>query len=193
MKTLQSCLMAAVFSLSLGAPVALAAQRPDAWITVKVKSALAARKDVKAVGTKVDTTNGVVTLRGEVRSLAEKELAGRYAREIEGVIRVDNQLVVRGEERRERKALDYRDEGTLGTAPGDRALNRASDVALAGRVKAALAAHRGTSAFRTNVDAMNGKVVLYGTARSAAEKEQAEKVVRRVEGVRFVDNRIEIQ
>lgn len=193
MKTLQSCLMAAVFSLSLGAPIARAAQRPDAWITVKVKSALAARKDVKAIGTKVDTNNGVVTLRGEVRSLAEKELAGRYAREVEGVIRVDNQLVVKGEERRERKALDYRDEGTRGTAPGDRALNRAGDAALAGRVKAALAAHRGTSAFRTNVDAMNGKVVLYGTARSAAEKEQAEKVVRGVEGVRFVDNRIEIQ
>jgi osmotically-inducible protein OsmY len=71
--------------------------RPDAWITTKVKSALATHRDVSAFGTHVQTKNGIVILRGKVNNQAEKDLAGRYAKEVEGVRGVENKLTVKGE------------------------------------------------------------------------------------------------
>lgn len=162
-------------------------RKPDSWITTKVKATLATHKNVNAIGTNVDTKNGVVTLKGEVKTLAEKDLAARYAREVEGVRSVNNMLMIKGEERAD---VDSRESGE---GVGDAALNNMGDAALTGRVKAALAAQRATSAIRTNVDTERGAVTLRGTAKSGAERDLAEKVVRDVKGVRSVENRIEVK
>jgi osmotically-inducible protein OsmY len=42
----------------------------------------------------VKTDRGIVTLRGEARHHAEKELVERLVSDIKGVIRVDNQMKV---------------------------------------------------------------------------------------------------
>lgn len=200
MRTKRITLLAALAAALLAGGVAEAA-RPDSWITAKVKSKLAAAKDVGAFGTNVDTRDGVVTLRGEVDTEAEKTLAGRYAREIEGVRRVDNQLVVRGMPDREDTGVFDRDDAasddTREQVPqrgwGDRALGGIDDAAITARVKSALAGTRGTRALKTNVDTKQGTVTLTGTARSESEKELAEEVAKGVNGVREVDNQIQVR
>ena len=66
----------------------------DAGITVKVKTALAAEKDVSATKINVDTVQGNVTLSGQVANQSEAERAIQVARAVEGVKSVDSRLSV---------------------------------------------------------------------------------------------------
>ena len=59
----------------------------------------------------------------------------------------------------------------------------ASDAAINGKVKAALAADDLVKARNINVDTVRGVVTLNGTVNSAAEKAQAIKVARGIDGV----------
>lgn len=72
--------------------------RPDAWLTTKVKSKLATDMDTRARDVDVDTENAIVTLSGVVRSQQEAQLAERLARETEGVREVRNELQVEARE-----------------------------------------------------------------------------------------------
>ena len=68
----------------------------DVTIGTKMKTALAADPELSALKINVDTTQGNVRLRGEVRSVALRRKAEDMARKIEGVKSVDNQLMVTG-------------------------------------------------------------------------------------------------
>ncbi|HHK4154607.1 TPA: BON domain-containing protein [Pseudomonas aeruginosa] len=57
----------------------------DTWITSKVKSSLIANKNVSGVDIKVETNKGVVSLSGNVKSDAERDLAIETAKGIKGV------------------------------------------------------------------------------------------------------------
>jgi osmotically-inducible protein OsmY len=166
----RNSLFAALAVLALLGGSAGAMDHPDSWITTKVKAELATHKDVSAIHTKVITSNGVVTLTGKVRSEAEKELAERYARGIEGVQAVENLLVVVSEEP---SAMD--------------------DASVTMRVKMALAGDRATSALHTDVSTTDGIVTLTGTATSEAEKDLSARVAKDVKGVKSVDNKIEVK
>ncbi len=67
----------------------------DGSLTAKIKSKMALDDTVKALNLDVDTTAGVVTVKGYVRTEAERERALRLARETDGVIRVVDNLRVR--------------------------------------------------------------------------------------------------
>ncbi len=77
-----------------GLAFTIACGQTDAGITTSVKSRLAADEAVKAYQVDVDTANKVVTLRGDVETIAQKEQAVRLARETEGVRDVIDQLRV---------------------------------------------------------------------------------------------------
>jgi osmotically-inducible protein OsmY len=66
----------------------------DAWITSKIKTQLIGADGVHASGINVDTADGVVTLRGNVRSEAEHQKALSIARSSRGVVKVVDQLAV---------------------------------------------------------------------------------------------------
>lgn len=66
----------------------------DATVTARVKAALVADPDLSALEIDVDSKDGVVTLRGSVDSASESARAGTLASDTEGVVSVDNQLVV---------------------------------------------------------------------------------------------------
>src|SRR5687767_7025510 len=68
----------------------------DVTIGTKLKAALAADPELSALKINVDTTQGNVRLRGEVKSMALRRKAEETARKIEGVKSVDNQLMVTG-------------------------------------------------------------------------------------------------
>jgi len=89
---LKSALLAAVV---LSLPVAAyAGSRPDAWITMKAKTALYLAEDVKGTAINVDTINGRVTLYGTVHNEKEKTRAAEEVNKIEGVSGVRNLLRV---------------------------------------------------------------------------------------------------
>ena len=66
----------------------------DATLTAKVKFALIDNASTDGLSIDVDTENAKVTLNGDVESAQVKELAGRIARNVDGVASVDNRLKV---------------------------------------------------------------------------------------------------
>ncbi len=66
----------------------------DAAVTASVKARLIGNPDVKAVEIDVDAVGGRVTLRGTAKSAAQRDAAERIAREADGVVSVDNRIVV---------------------------------------------------------------------------------------------------
>ena len=67
----------------------------DATITAKVKSALIADPDVKGTDVNVDTSGGVVSLKGAMANQAQADKAVQIARGVEGVSNVQSQLTVK--------------------------------------------------------------------------------------------------
>lgn len=68
----------------------------DAAITAKVKAGLAQDMDLGALKIDVDTSAGVVTLKGEVKSEQARERASQIAQAVSGVSSVENKLTVSG-------------------------------------------------------------------------------------------------
>ena len=66
----------------------------DAWLRDKVKMTLLFHRSVRASTTEVDVKDGVVTLRGDAASQAQKELTAEYAKDVEGVKGVINDMTV---------------------------------------------------------------------------------------------------
>lgn len=67
----------------------------DTVITTKVKTALLADSDIKGLDVNVDTSQGVVTLKGEVANQTQIDRAGKIAGEVEGVKSVVNNLAIK--------------------------------------------------------------------------------------------------
>jgi hyperosmotically inducible periplasmic protein len=143
----------------------------DAWVSVKVKAALVFHRNVSAVRTKVHVKDGMVTLTGVAISQAEKDLAGEYAKDVEGVKEVKNQM-------------------TVGKVPASERTweDKIDDASVTAQVKAVLFAHRSTSAIKTGVRTQDGVVTLTGTAKNAAEKDLITKLTSDINGVVKVVN-----
>jgi len=82
------------FIAAAGLTFAAACAQTDAGITSAVKSKLAADDTVKAYQVDVDTSNHVVTLKGDVNTSVAKERAVAIARNTDGVRDVIDQLRV---------------------------------------------------------------------------------------------------
>jgi len=67
----------------------------SAVITTNVKAALAGQELDTLLNIEVETFRDVVQLSGFVDSEEEKSMAGQIAEEVEGVVRVENSLVVK--------------------------------------------------------------------------------------------------
>ena len=73
---------------------AMSAAAKDISITAKVKAALAADAGVKLMRVDVDTSDGRVSLSGSAPDAASRERARAVANGVEGVLTVDNRLLV---------------------------------------------------------------------------------------------------
>jgi len=159
------------------------AENSDLWITMKVKSTLLFNRNV-SVKTKVVTKDGIVTLKGEATSQAQKDLTTEYAKDIEGVKDVQNEMTVTGTP----KDSVVKKIGEKASDMGE-SIDDASITAL---VKMTLLYHRSTSGLNTKIETNNGAVTLAGTAKNAAEKDLATKYVQDVHGVKSVVNNMTI-
>lgn len=66
----------------------------DASITAQIKSSLAVRKSTSAIRTNITTHDGIVTITGEAKNGAEKDLVTKLAENIDGVRTVHNDMTV---------------------------------------------------------------------------------------------------
>ncbi len=153
------------------------ADRSDGWLVTKVKSALLFHRSVSATKTEVLVRDGTVTLRGEATSEAQKELTAEYAKDVEGVKDVKNEMTVAG----------------TPPAPPERTVGeKIDDASITAQVKASLLSHRSTSALKTKVETTNGVVTVSGIAKNAAEKDLVTKLVSDIKGVSRVVNNMTI-
>jgi hyperosmotically inducible protein len=150
-------------------------ENSDAWIATKVKTTLLFYRNVNGFKTQVAVKDGVVTLQGEADSSAQKELAAEYAKDIDGVKSVNNEMVVKPSENAKE---------TIG--------EKIDDASITAQVKLALLYHRSTSALKTTVKTIDGKVKLTGQALNAAEKDLVTKLVKDINGVKDVINHMTI-
>ena len=74
---------------------ALGEKIDDASITAPVKTSLLFHKATHVLATRVSTRNGAVTVHGEARNDAERELVTRLARDIKGVKQVNNKRTLK--------------------------------------------------------------------------------------------------
>jgi len=148
----------------------------DAWLITKVKTTLLFHRSVSATATEVNAKDGIVTLRGDAENQAQKDLTTEYAKDVDGVKDVKNEMVV---------SKPAKKKQTTG--------GKIDDASITGMAKMTLLYHRSTSALNTSVTTNNGVVTLTGKAKNAAEKDLATKYVNDVNGVKSVKNRMTIE
>lgn len=68
-----------------------------------------------------------------------------------------------------------------------------SDSAITTKIKSKLAANQGLSSFDIHVETTNGVVTLTGTVDNASARELAGKIASGTDGVKSVDNNVEVK
>jgi osmotically-inducible protein OsmY len=66
----------------------------DASITAQIKSALLFHRSTSALKTKVESKDGIVTVKGAAKNSAEKDLVGKLVNDIKGVKGLKNEMTI---------------------------------------------------------------------------------------------------
>ena len=149
----------------------------DALLMDKVKSALMFHRSVSAEETEVDVKDSIVTLRGTAKSQAQKDLTTEYAKDVEGVKDVNNEMTV----------------VKTGEKTPQTIVEKIDDASITAQVNIALLFHRSTSFLHTTVRTNRGVVTVGGKARNLAEIDLVNKLVIDIKGVKSVNNRMTIE
>jgi len=152
------------------------AEHSDAWITAKVKTALLYHRNVSGTGTTVYTKDGVVTLQGVAASAASKELTTEYAKDIDNVKEVNNEMTIAATPANSKETMS----------------DKMDDASITAQVKSSLLSHHSTSALHTTVTTTDGVVTISGAAKNEAEKTLVTKLATDINGVTSVVNNMTI-
>jgi len=152
-------------------------EQSDGWLSTKVKTTLLFHRNVSASATDVYVKDGVVSLRGEASSAGQKDLTGEYAKDIEGVKEVKNEMTI----------------AKTPVKPSETASESIDDASITAQVKSTLTLRRSISSLKIRVATREGVVTLTGIARNEAEKGLVGKLVDDIYGVSKVINNITIE
>lgn len=155
----------------------------EAWIMGKIEATYALNPHLSAFAIKTDVDDGVVTLSGTVQSDIDRDLATELAKGIEGVTKVDSDLLVSAEDARD------------GSEAGKRRQEFVSwvdDATTTATVKSKLIGNRNILARDINVDTEGDIVTLRGNVGSNEERQLAEQLARNTEDVNDVRNELKV-
>ena len=193
----------------------------DAWITTQVEAKYFGDSVVKGRNIDVDTTTGVVTLTGEVGSLAERRRAVALAKEVDGVSRVVDRLTLVPEkrgtsaERMADKADDKADRAKdkmddkadrakdKADAKADKVANRSQDRAdrtgndisdawITTKLKSKYYVDDDVKGLNIDVTTNGGVVTLTGKVSNAAQRAKALSLAKTTDGVKQVVDKLTI-
>jgi len=139
----------------------------DGTIAASVKGSLLAEKGVPSGDVNVEVYKGVVLLSGFVKTQAEKDAAGKVAKNVKDVASVRNEIAVH---------------------PATSMGTKLDDTMLVSKVKAALVDAKDVKSGQINVEARGGIVQLGGFVTGEKMKERAISVAKGVSGVKRVDD-----
>lgn len=155
----------------------------DATITASVKSKLLADERTQGFDINVDTMKGKVTLRGGADSAAAKQAATELARNVEGVISVDNMLVIADEGTQARQVAN------TATASGEvrKAMSETgdeiNDAWITSKVKSKLVVDTDVPGTDISVETKANVVHLRGIVSSTEARAEAIRIAEDTEGV----------
>jgi osmotically-inducible protein OsmY len=139
----------------------------DTALATKVKGAFALHRDLRHLDIRVEAREGKVVLEGRVATPAQAETARTRALTVEGVVDIENRLVVLGE----------------AEAGGD----------LETRIDNVLAENENLRAYRLRVYERNDRLILEGEVATGAERELAGLLAERAAAGREIRNEIKIR
>jgi hyperosmotically inducible periplasmic protein len=141
-----------------------------------VNSALT-RNNLGVVSVSQDREKGVITLTGDVESEDQKKLAESVAKQAAPDYAISNQIGVR----------------PPGAESQAKAVASSLDSGIEDNYKAALKAHKNLDNQSISYSAKNGTLVLKGSVKTRAQRNEAKKLARAVPNVKQVVNEIEVK
>jgi hyperosmotically inducible protein len=149
-------------------------KHPD--VKYKVDTAMT-QNDLGVVKVDQDRDKGVLTLTGDVESEDQKAQATNIAAQNAPGYAISNELGVR----------------PVGQEGQAKAVDNNLDSGIEDNFKASLKAHKNLDDQHISYDAKNGTLVLKGSVKTPAERDQAQKLAKAVPNVREVVNEIQVR
>ncbi len=156
-------------------------QVDDARREATIATAITFNRHLNPFEISVEVRGGTATLTGTVDEAIDKELAERVAMNSDGIDKVNNQIAVEPDKARVARATEGEKRGFRQTV---------EDATLTATIKSRLAWNDSTDALDINVDTIDQRVTLNGTATTAQEKTTAGRLAMSTDGVRSVSNQI---
>jgi osmotically-inducible protein OsmY len=170
-----------------------AVEAKDSDLKTQVENVLKDDPQLKDSSVKVQSVNaGVVLLAGDAKTLTQHLRAIEDASRVSGVKRVASEI--KSPDRLADAEIYSEPARTASTGEGRTAgaTGAAKDAWITSDVKFRLLADSRTPGLGINVDTTDGKVTLFGTVGSTEAKAAAEENARKVDGVKGVDNALQI-
>jgi len=169
-------------AIMVGFSILMSCASTEVGITTKVQAKLAADDIVKASQIDVTTTNGVVTLTGNVDTEEQKDQALALARNTKGVVSVVDMISTR------------RASGGGDAPDANRTVGETfDDAGITMRVKGRLLDDPLVKGLQIDVDTRDGVVFLTGSVESDAQRDKAIDLARHTEQVQDVQANLTIQ
>jgi osmotically-inducible protein OsmY len=156
----------------------------DARLTGQIETMYLLNPHLSAFAIDTDVENGIVHLNGTVSSDIDRDLAGALAKNVDGVVDVDNELEINEHVLSEEVPVDEeqvarRDFGSW-----------VDDTTTTAAVKSRLIGNANTKGLQIDVDTRGDIVTLSGRVETAQERELAEQIARDAGDVADVHNNL---
>jgi hyperosmotically inducible periplasmic protein len=148
----------------------------DTWLKTKIVTSYTLNRHLNPFDITTDVNNGKVVLTGQVENDAEKELAERIARSIDGVSSVDNRLT--SDENAPQKPNKF--------------FADVEDASTSTSIYSKLMTRRNIHAADLKVQTNDGVVKLTGNVPTESEKDLAEMIALDTSGVSSVNNELRV-